>query len=425
MRSPSAMGRRQALGAGLAAGASMAGVLGARAAQAASTPSHSRKLVVVMLRGAVDGLSVVVPHGDPEYRHNRAEIAIAPPGASDGAVRLDGLFSLHPSLQSLMPWWHAGRLGFVHASGSHDPSRSHFDAQDHMESGTPGRRSTPDGWMNRLLTELATGPADTSVHGVNLGTAMPRILTGAAQVAALPLAVNDRAGHASSPAQQAALDRLYGADPASERAWSALRQTREAITQAMAAPAMAQAQGMDAGITPGVVPLVGLANEAARLGRLLRREPTMRAAFLSVGGWDTHSAQGAARGVLADRLRVLAGGLNALADQLDDQLDDTVIVVLSEFGRTVRQNGTRGTDHGHGNVMWLLGGSVQGGRVAGTWPGLEQAALHDGRDLAVNTDFRQVLAEVLERHLRLDDRALARILPDGSGPGTRPGVIAG
>jgi uncharacterized protein (DUF1501 family) len=393
-----------------------------------------------MLRGAVDGLSVVVPHADPDYRRNRPEIAIASPGAADGALRLNAHFGLHPALAGLMPWWQSGRLGFVHASGSHDPTRSHFDAQDHMESATPGRRSTPEGWMNRLLTELAAGPTDPQVQGVNLGTAMPRILAGPAQVAALPLAVNDRPGIAPSAAQTAALDRLFAAQPSTERAWSTLRQTQETITQAMAQPAMSpssmspanmgasgmtQAQGMDAGTAPGAVPLVGLANEASRLGRLLRHEPGLRAAFLSVGGWDTHVAQGAARGALADRLRGLAGGLNALAGQLGEQLDHTVIVVLSEFGRTVRQNGTRGTDHGHGNVMWLLGGPVQGGRVAGEWPGLEQSAQHDGRDLAVTTDFRQVLAEVLERHMRLDERALAQVLPDGPGPGSRPGVIAG
>ena len=432
--------RRQVLNAGLAAGTGLVSALGAPSARATSAAGPSKKLVVVMLRGAVDGLSVVVPHADPDYRRNRPEIAIASPGAADGALRLNAQFGLHPALAGLMPWWQSGRLGFVHASGSHDPTRSHFDAQDHMESATPGRRSTPEGWMNRLLTELAARPSDLQVQGVNLGTAMPRILAGPAPVAALPLAVNDRPGSAPSAAQTAALDRLYAAQPSTERAWNTLRQTQETITQAMAQPAtgpssmspanmgasnMTQAQGMDAGTAPGAVPLVGLANEASRLGRLLRHEPGLRAAFLSVGGWDTHVAQGAARGALADRLRGLAGGLNALAGQLGEQLDHTVIVVLSEFGRTVRQNGTRGTDHGHGNVMWLLGGPVQGGRVAGEWPGLEQSALHDGRDLAVTTDFRQVLAEVLERHMRLDDRALAQVLPDGPGPGTRPGVIAG
>jgi uncharacterized protein (DUF1501 family) len=432
--------RRQVLNAGLAAGTGLVSALGAPSARATSAAGPSKKLVVVMLRGAVDGLSVVVPHADPDYRRNRPEIAIASPGAADGALRLNAHFGLHPALAGLMPWWQSGRLGFVHASGSHDPTRSHFDAQDHMESATPGRRSTPEGWMNRLLTELAAGPTDPQVQGVNLGTAMPRILAGPAQVAALPLAVNDRPGIAPSAAQTAALDRLFAAQPSTERAWSTLRQTQETITQAMAQPAMSpssmspanmgasgmtQAQGMDAGTAPGAVPLVGLANEASRLGRLLRHEPGLRAAFLSVGGWDTHVAQGAARGALADRLRGLAGGLNALAGQLGEQLDHTVIVVLSEFGRTVRQNGTRGTDHGHGNVMWLLGGPVQGGRVAGEWPGLEQSAQHDGRDLAVTTDFRQVLAEVLERHMCLDERALAQVLPDGPGPGSRPGVIAG
>jgi hypothetical protein len=154
----------------------------------------------------------------------------------------------------------------------------------------------------------------------------------------------------------------------------------------------------------------------------------MRAGFLSVGGWDTHNAQGGVRGELANRLRGLANGLDALARSLDDQLDDTVIVVMSEFGRTVRQNGTRGTDHGHGNVMWLLGGPVMGGRVAGRWTGLDSAALYEGRDLAVTTDFRRVIAQVLERHLKLDDRALATVMPDGVGPsepGGRADLIRG
>jgi uncharacterized protein (DUF1501 family) len=172
---------------------------------------------------------------------------------------------------------------------------------------------------------------------------------------------------------------------------------------------------MDAGIAPGAVALSGLAADAARLGRLMRKEPELRAAFLSVGGWDTHVAQGAARGQLANRLQALAGGLDALATGLGERFDDTVILVMSEFGRTVRQNGTRGTDHGHGNVMWLMGGGVRGGRVHGQWPGLDASALHEGRDLAITTDFRQVIAAILERHLGLSDAGLARVLPDGAG----------
>jgi uncharacterized protein (DUF1501 family) len=387
--------------------------------------SSQSKLVVVMLRGAVDGLSVVVPHGDPAYARNRAEIASAAPGRPDGALPLDALFGLHPALASMLPLWSADRLAFVHASGSADPTRSHFDAQDYLETATPGRRSTPDGWMNRLLKVLADPATDAgrpAVQAVNLGAIMPRILTGPIPVASLPAGGADQQRGGGSPALAQALDRLYAGDLIAGASWQAMRETRQAMQDAAAS---GMDPGMDPGIARGAIPLAGLSQDAARLGRLMRREPGMRAAFFSVGGWDTHTNQGGARGQLATRLQTLAGGLTALAQELDDRLDDTVVIVMSEFGRTVRQNGTQGTDHGHGNVMWLMGAGVRGGRVHGEWPGLETTALHEGRDLAVTTDFRQVIASVLERHLRLDDRQLAYVLPEGPGRSSRPDLLAG
>lgn len=391
--------------------------------------SSQSKLVVVMLRGAVDGLSVVVPYGDPAYARNRAEIAIAAPGRPDGALPLDARFGLHPALASMLPLWSADRLAFVHASGSPDPTRSHFDAQDYLETATPGRRSTPDGWMNRLLKVLADPTADAArspVQAVNLGAIMPRILTGPMPVASLPAGGADQQRDGGSPALTKALDRLYAEDAITGASWQAMRETRRAMQDAAAS---GKDTGMDAGMDPGIargaVPLAGLSRDAARLGRLMRREPAMRAAFFSVGGWDTHTNQGGARGQLATRLQTLAGGLTALAQELDDRLDDTVVIVMSEFGRTVRQNGTQGTDHGHGNVMWLMGAGVRGGRVHGEWPGLEASALHEGRDLAVTTDFRQVIAAVLERHLQLDDRQMAYVLPEGPGRSPRPDLLAG
>ena len=387
--------------------------------------SSQTKLVVVMLRGAVDGLSVVVPHGDPAYARNRAEIAIAAPGRSDGALPLDTRFGLHPALVSMLPLWSADRLAFVHASGSPDLTRSHFDAQDYLETATPGRRSTPDGWMNRLLKVLADRSAEARrppVQAVNLGAIMPRILNGPMPVASLPAGGTDQQRGSGSPALAKALDRLYAEDASTGASWQAMRETRQAIQDAASSGMDA---GMDPGIARGAIPLAGLSQDAARLGRLMRREPGLRAAFFSVGGWDTHTNQGGARGQLATRLQTLAGGLTALAHELDDRLDDTVVIVMSEFGRTVRQNGTQGTDHGHGNVMWLMGAGVRGGRVHGEWPGLEASALHEGRDLAVTTDFRQVLAAVLERHLQLDDRQMAYVLPDGPGRSPRPDLLAG
>lgn len=414
-------GRRRALGAGLA----LAAVPAARAMAAGAPAVHvppadlsRRAVVVVLLRGAVDGLSVVVPHGDADYARVRREIAIAPPGADGGALPLDATFGLHPALAGLLPWWSAQRLAFVHASGSPDRTRSHFDAQDFMESATPGQRSTPDGWLNRLLTELVP-VGSTGVRGINVGPTMPRILVGGAQVASLPGGgTAPRRGPVAAAGVDRALDRLYAADPAAAPIWAALRESSAMIAAADDAPTMA------ADVAPGAVPFAVLARDAGRLGRLLAREPAMRAAFFSVGGWDTHVNQGGARGQLATRLQALGTGLDALVAGLGARFDDTAILVMSEFGRTVAQNGTQGTDHGHGNALWLLGGPVRGGRIAGRWPGLAPAALHEGRDLAVTTDFRQVIAEVLERHLRLDDARIARVLPQGDGGAARLNLIA-
>ena len=428
--------RRQLLG-GLTLGGASLLTAPAYAVDAATAAPSDRKLVVVMLRGAIDGLSVVVPHGDAEYRRNRPDLAIAAPGQTDGALALDSLFGLHPALASLEPWWRSGHLGFVQASGSTDSTRSHFDAQDHLETATPGRRSTPDGWLNRTLSAIQQAPEQSQqpTRGVNLGPTMPRILSGPAQVAAMPLGGADRRAPTDSAGRSGVLDSLHQADSATGMAWQAMRETRQAMAESAsgsgaastmsAAAGRMDAAGMDAGIAPGAVPLSGLAQDAARLGRLMRREASVRVGFLSVGGWDTHTQQGAASGQLANRMRVLAGGLDALAKGLDDRFADTVILVMSEFGRTVRQNGTRGTDHGHGNAMWLLGGPVRGAKVHGQWPGLEGSALHEGRDLAITTDFRQVIASVLTRHLRLDDRALAQVLPDGAGQAARLDLLKG
>ena len=211
---------------------------GARTTHAQAAGRRPPALVVVMLRGAVDGLSVVIPHGDPEYRHLRAEIAIPPPATGEGAaLALDGLFSLHPSLAPLWPWWQSGQLGFVHASGSPDPTRSHFDAQDYLETATPGRRSTPDGWLNRLLSQ---GPSDR-IRGLNLGSGMPRILRGPAPVGAVPVGVVP-ARAAGAPASQfmQTLERLQASDPASHAAWNALLQSQEALRLSQASMRAAQ-----------------------------------------------------------------------------------------------------------------------------------------------------------------------------------------
>lgn len=372
-----------------------------------------RKMVVILLRGAVDGLSVVAPYGDSHYATSRPNLALAPPGAPDGLLKLDGFFGLHPSLARLKPYWDQGSLGFVHASGSPDSTRSHFDAQDYLESGTPGRKSTPDGWMNRLLTAL---PGDdvgkvAPTRAVNMGSTPPRIFAGPASVASLglgPKALDSKA--IDDPAIQAALAKLYAGDDALGRSYRDATEGRDEMRKSMAG-GMAGGAKVDPTADAGAPSARSFAADAGRLGILIRNDPHTQLAFTSVGGWDTHVNQGAAKGQLANRLASLGEGIDALAKGLGGALADTVIVVISEFGRTVRQNGTHGTDHGRGNVIWLLGGPVAGGQMIGDWPGLETAALADGRDLAVVTDFRQVLRPILQRHLGVSDEGLARVFP--------------
>ncbi|MEO6277289.1 DUF1501 domain-containing protein [Roseateles sp.] len=367
-----------------------------------------KKLVVVMLRGAVDGLSVVAPYGEREYAASRPQIALPPPGAEDGLIKLDSFFGLHPSLAPLKRHWDGGQLAFVHASGSPDPTRSHFDAQDYLESGTPGRKSTPDGWLNRLLTALPGEPAPT--RAISQGSTPPRIFAGTASVASLGLGPNAMQRRAiDNPEMQAGLAKLYANDA---QLSSTLRDTTEGrgeMAKSMASGS--EPRSMDPSADAGAPSARSFAADARRLGTLIRKDAHTQLAFTAVGGWDTHVNQGASRGQLANRLASLGEGLDALSVGLGDTLKDTVIVVVSEFGRTLRQNGNGGTDHGRGNVIWLLGGPVAGGQMLGDWPGLDKPALVDGRDLAVATDFRQVLGPLLQRHLGLTETALATVFP--------------
>ncbi|WP_457320354.1 DUF1501 domain-containing protein [Roseateles sp. P5_E11] len=366
-----------------------------------------KKLVVVMLRGAVDGLSVVAPYGEREYATSRPQIALAAPGAEDGLIKLDSLFGLHPSLSPLKRHWDGGQLAFVHASGSPDPTRSHFDAQDYLESGTPGRKSTPDGWMNRLLTALPGEPAPT--RAISQGSTPPRIFAGTASVASLGLGPNAMQRRAiDDPQMQSGLAKLYANDAQLSGTLRDTTQGRGEMSRSMAA---GEGKSMDPSADAGAPSARSFAADARRLGTLIRKDAHTQLAFTAVGGWDTHVNQGAARGQLANRLASLGEGLDALSVGLGDTYRDTVIVVVSEFGRTLRQNGNGGTDHGRGNVIWLLGGPVAGGQMLGEWPGLDASALADGRDLAVRTDFRQVLTPLLQRHLGLSETALATVFP--------------
>lgn len=361
--------------------------------------ANPKRLIVVFLRGAVDGLNVVVPYRETAYYEARPRIAIPQPGQENGALDLNGQFGLHPALSSLLPLWQQGNLAFVHACGSPDATRSHFDAQDFMESGTPGIKTTQDGWMNRLLAALNIG--SNPIQAVNVGATTPRILTG--KMAVATVASGRAAGNAlplDKPQVATAFDRLYDRPDALGRTYREAREARQALMQDLNAEMNLANNGAP---SP-----VGFARDAQRLAAIMVRDRRVELAFLGLGGWDTHVNQGAQ---LSRNLQQLGRGLVALQQGLGATFKDTTILVMSEFGRTVRENGNGGTDHGHGNVLWALGGNVRGGKIYGNWSGLAPNQLYQGRDLPVTTDFRDVVVSVLERHLKLNDAKLRQVFP--------------
>ncbi len=358
----------------------------ARAA-AASAARGSRKILVVLFqRGAADGLNIIPPYADPAYRKARPSIRIAEPGRQDGALDLDGTFGLHPRLAPLLPLWKEGRFAVIHAVGSPDVTRSHFDAQDYMESGTPGLKATQDGWLNRALTagKVPRGP----LGAVALAGRTPRTMQGAYPVLAVSSADQLRGGGAAADSfesvyEEAVDDLLSG--PARE-----LGRARKAVSGLEKADGRAvEARGYPKG---------KLGRDFFELARLIKADVGLRVGFLEAGGWDHHYNEGGAQGQLARRLDELGGSIAAFYTDLGSRAEDVLLVTMTEFGRTLEENGNGGTDHGHGSVMTLFG-PVKGGKVYGKWPGLGAKALHESRDLAVTTDYRAVVSEVLRGHL--------------------------
>jgi uncharacterized protein (DUF1501 family) len=403
------MNRRQFVQSAALAGASLI-VLGRDAWALGAAEPVNRRLIVVFMRGAVDGLNVVVPYREANYYRLRSRIAIAKPGEADGALDLDGRFALHPALAPVMPLWRQGSLAFVHASGSPDPTRSHFDAQDNIETGTPGKRLTADGWLNRLEGVLPADPAtgDAAVRSVSVGTLVPRIFQGRNKVATVPSGATARqASVLDRPKIEAAFAAVYRHDSKLGAVFKDYEVARDDVSAALQDADTAEMRAA----ANGAPPTHAFAGDASRLGTLMQRDPRVQLGFLAVSGWDTHAAQGGTKGTLAYRLGLFAKGLDALHQNLGPVYADTAIVVVSEFGRTAAENGNGGTDHGHGNVMWLMGGRIAGGKIHGAWPGLDDSALHQQRDLAITTDFRTVLAQICERHLRLPDARLDAVFP--------------
>lgn len=388
------------------AGAGLLLPLGATGMAARADDGGGQRLIVIFLRGAVDGLSVVAPYADEDYYEARRTIALKPPRRDNGLFDLDGHFGLHPALAALQPFWRENSLGFVHACGSPDPTRSHFDAQLFMENGTAGHGGAADGWMNRLLG-LLPGPP-TASRALAFGPQLPRILSGAQPVANIANGARaERALPIDRPQIAEAFAQLYGGNDALSRTLQDARQTRQRLQDDMAGEDGAMSGGEKAPNADG------FAADASRLAVLMRRDPEIRLAFFALGGWDTHIRQGNEEGALARNLRGLGDGLAQLASGLGPVYGQSLILVLSEFGRTLRENGNGGTDHGHGNVVWAMGGPVRGGKIAGVWPGLSEDRLFEGRDLAVTTDYRSLLGPTVTSHFRLAPEQAARLFPGG------------
>ena len=375
-----------------------------------------KKLVVLFQRGAADGLNIVVPFGEPNYYRMRPTIAIPAPsrGGEAAAVDLDGFFGLHPSMAPLAPLFHNGQLAIVHAAGSPDTTRSHFDAQDYMESGTPGVKSTDDGWLNRTLQTVPEADA-TPFRAVAMGPNLPRMLSGTAPAVALP-DVKQFQVMAASPMVQGGFEAMYA-----QTVDKALRgtgtETFEAIDMLKKAnPSQFQPQN------GAQYPNNRYGQSIQQIAQLLKANIGIEVAFLDTGGWDNHVNEGGVQGQLSNLLRDLAQGLNAFHTDMGDQMEDIVVVTMSEFGRTAHENGNRGTDHGHANCMFVMGGAVKGGKVYGKWPGLAPEQLYEGRDLALTTDFRSVLGEVLANHVGVRD--LAPVFPGFANDARKfPGLL--
>ncbi len=385
------------LGGGIAA-CTCAGA-GLPSAAFADIPGN-RRLVVVLQRGAMDGLAAAAPIGDPNYASLRGTLALKPPGEQNGALPLTGDFALHPSLAAIHPYYGKAELLVVHATGNGYQTRSHFDAQDMMESGLSAKRGITDGWLNRALVPLQKGKDRL---GLAVGGATPLILRGAVPVASYePAGFHEAApGFIDAVAQLYASDALFG--PALKEGLKAQNFSDGVLAASMSGDDAMKGAG---GFGPkAFTPL------CAAAGKLLAADGGPRIAAMDMGGWDTHVGQGAETGRLAANFEGFAEGLDALAQSLGPAWRETVVITVTEFGRTVHVNGTNGTDHGTASLMLVMGGAVRGGRIAGDWPGLSQ--LQDNRDLRVATDSRSVMKAILRDHLGLDGQYLAsRVFPD-------------
>lgn len=427
-----------------------------RTVYGAEPGKRGKVMICLFQRGAADGLSMVTPHGDPDLYKLRPQIAVARPKNGDVAntvLDLDGFFGLHPALAPLMPIYKSGHMAVIHAAGSPSGTRSHFDAQDYMESGTPDNKGIADGWLSRtamLCPEDRAKAKANPFRAVALGGAMPRILQGDANALAVPdlrsFGIRDEAmggnvkgrgrrGRASSGADDAMMASMLATGGASaEGGFETIYD--KAVGDVLHGTAQESFEAMDtlkklklgaykpangAKYPPGK-----FGTSLQQIAQLIKSDVGLQIAFADMGGWDTHVNQGGATGQLATRLREWGQGLAALYTDLGDYMADVTILTMSEFGRAARQNGGGGTDHGHGAAFFALGGDVNGGKVLGDWPGLSPEKLYENRDLAVTTDFRAVFSEVATKHLRIPSTGIPKLFPGYKGTAADfRGVIRG
>lgn len=362
------------------------------------TGGRRKTLIAIFQRGAVDGLNMVVPYGEGAYFDSRPAIAIPKPesGNAETALNLDGFFGFHPGMSSLKPLWDSKRLAVIHAAGSPDNTRSHFDAQDYMESATPGRKGTADGWLNRYLQSKAD-PEQRIFRAVSMTQNLPRAMQGKAPTLAISN-LSDftiRAGRSSANVQ-GGFEAIYD-QTANDVLGGTGKETFEAVNYLKKVnPAQYKPEN------GAQYPRTPFGNSLLQIAQLIKAGVGLEIAFTDTPGlnWDTHVNEGGARGQLGNLLQQFSNAVAALYTDLGQRMDDVVILTMSEFGRTVRENGNRGTDHGHANAMFVLGNSVRGAKVYGQWPGLKTEQLNEGRDLALTTDFRDVFGEVAMKHLK-------------------------
>lgn len=366
----------------------------ANAASLSDGYGKKKILVTIFQRGAVDGLNMIVPHGESQYYNLRRTIAIPKPGRNNGAIDMDGYFGFHPSLKPLEKFWRNKQLAVINSSGSPNNTRSHFDAQDYMESGTPGFKATRDGWLNRALQFTNREEKTSPFRAVAMTQKVPRTLMGRYPTVAMTnlqtFAI--RAG-AYTKSVQGGFESLWQQN-VNDRLGETGKETFEAVNYLKKAnPSQYRPQN------GARYPNNSLGRSLRQIAQLIKARVGLEVAFAESGGWDTHRGQGNQFGQLSNLLRGFGQAIAAFATDLGTGMDDVIVLTMSEFGRTARENGSRGTDHGHGNAMIVLGNSVKGGKVYGDWKGLKNSELYQGRDLAVTTDFRDVFGEVVYKHL--------------------------